>query len=1067
MATVALTKIKFNKELRPDKSFLEEVWNVVSSKQMKSSHKLFLNGSYPLSERGTVPLELALDASKLMGSVVFSMVLKISASTNNIPDSSIDCLSFSASCVLSCLFEVADILDQVNRYEALNFAGTSPSLSRKLILPNAVECTRVISRIACLAAKVFLRAREVLASENFSDKRFFGRSISSMVLTGIKTTLSAIVQSIDTGSAGDAAFSSCIGLIRATIQVELIGFGDLCTKTQSKVDGEQLEIPKHTDPAQDNEYGAIDDEAFLDIDLDGLIAQHHGADANHNVDSDSLWDFFLLILKQSKPSTRFAVKDFTSSQNKQLSSSGMALVHRQAEKICTVLAFLSSIRPQEKLLFFYGEQCRLGLAQDFPYLRSLGQCFSVELCSLANTYGLCDKHVHSNIEGVFSYFLEAILDSSILALFPSSNFDLLFIKNGCIKSARKRVMNASRRAEEWSQKVQDFDVDAYGITYRISRLSPEEFGTSFLARHLWTFGNNLSKCLERNHQNTYCALQISRILRIVDPIMLNAEHNDEIMSALGVTPRASLERECLKRLLVVTAFFKLLDDSQLESNSIMVKGASVAIHFMLEHLQFVSDTVEYHERVTTERGGRRSGNRRSGNPAAYALQRAYSEMSVACLSVFLKVYKPNTRTKLCKYAAFVKNSLMAPSLDYNLRLKVAMQTSASRTSDPEFHINFHAMTPILGGRGDDGGSPLSLTDDIRRATLHRLNDVFASFANPSEAILFLEAGVMVPSTSLAIGCFLSCSHPQQDPKRSSLQEAIDVFLGPLLVESNQMAQLRCYTFESFLLRKLYFSGLKQNVVVGAMNMLLGMLSISWDMRSKEDFQIGLERGKYFCVADVVKIAKATISCLRDTICGATVNECIVELSFKIAHYLFRLSILIPAGSNGRMGSCSYKLLEWAQYQSFIVDGGQVDSFSARQLSGSFIWKYALWMNEIGFGMTDSSKCQTCLSYIKSLGKGGTLFTQNTASGLNTNEEVSQLTDALCEIEAGLTKKNILSSQGVTVPAVKNRYRKMAPERQDTLEGKQSWTMKNRSAVIALKGIKAQIIEVQVLNRPSA
>ena len=1048
-----------------------QLWSSVSVKQMKNSQEELANRSRSLSGRELVPVELALDASKLMSSTVFSMVhvCKTSISTIGTSADCIDCLAFSASCTLSCLFEVTNILVQVNKYEVLNFAGTSASFNRQLNLPNAVECARVICRIASLTTMIFWRANEILASRDISETRFFlnERSVSSMVFAGINITLSAIVQSIDIGSVGDAAFISCTALIRATIQVELLGFSDLNMNNQSVADSGQLEKIKNVDQAHDSEYGDIDDEAFLDIDLDGLIARNRDASSDaetNSLDSDSLWDFLLLVLQQSKPSERFAVKDFTSFQNQQLSSGGTALVHRHAEKICTVLAYLSSIRPQENLLFFYDGQYRLGITQDLPYFRSLGQCFSVELCALANTHNVCDKHVQSNIESILSYFLEALLDSSILALFPSSNYELLFVKNGCVKSARKRVKKAGSRAEEWSCKVKDLDADAYGITRRRRKLSPEEFGNSFLVKNLWDFCNNLSNSLERNHLNAGGALQITKTLRIVDPTKLDTDDDNDITSAIQSTPRASLERECLKRLLVVTGFFKLLDDTQSEPGSIVIQGVSVAIHFMLEHLQFVSDTVEYHERVASERGGNSSGN-----PVAYALQRAYSEMSVACFSVFLKVYKPNVRTKLCKYAAFVKNSVLAPSLDYNLRLKMIMQTVAASPNDPESHIHFNATSPSFDRIDDSGVSPISFTDDIRRATLHRMNDVFASFATPSEAILFLEAGIMVPSTSLAIGRFLSCGYLQQDTTRSSLQEAIDsvLGLGQFMYVSNRIAQLRRYTFESFLLRKLYFSGLKPNVVIGAMNMLLGMFSISWENRTNEDFQIGLKRGKYFCVADAVKIAKAIMSCLRDTICETTVNECIVELSYKIAHCLFRLNVYIPGGTNCRKESRYCKLLEWAQCQSLVVDGGEKANFSALQLGGSFIWKFALWMNEIGFDMIDSTKLQACSSYMASLGKGEKLFTQGAASGLIANEEISHLTKALSEIEAGLMKKNILSAQGVAVPPVKNRYKKMAPESKDSHERKQSWTMKNRNVVVAMKSIKAQIIEVQICNKPNA
>ena len=447
--------------------------------------------------------------------------------------------------------------------------------------------------------------------------------------------------------------------------------------------------------------------------------------------SSSLYSYYL------QPSQRFADPSRASSSNQssgKLSTSGRILVATNAGAICSSIAALTSLRTPGSIHFkasfedfFRGHrsayhaadhQSRMG---DLAYLKNLGQCFSFELCRYSRISPTCQSVVRSGLEHIINHFLEALVDPEILHRLPSSNKAIISRLGG--PKAQEMEVKYLKRMLRRSPSGDQEDDEAIG-----ARLIDNEMfdspGPAFMASRLWSFGRLLGNLIEEISPTDQEVARIGKVLSKPGGD-LEGDAADSSRNSLALVPLISMERECMKRVVMLRSIVSVLSEDHIIGRA-ATNAISLLTKNVLQNIYYLSAAVEYNERRT---GGWEANPNADPEDLyerarALALQHAYGEVASSFFAWLLyQGAHSNNLHRLNPTVIVLKDVLLRTSL---------LKSSTNFCSALEAH-NSKSIPPyvfdVLASKGGSSSGNGWLAEDLFDGLGRRYHELIAYAAD--------------------------------------------------------------------------------------------------------------------------------------------------------------------------------------------------------------------------------------------------------------------------------------------------------------------------------------------------
>ena len=219
------------------------------------------------------------------------------------------------------------------------------------------------------------------------------------------------------------------------------------------------------------------------------------------------------------------------------------------------------------------------------HLQQCAMCFSCELLILSK-FSRCKALVMQNMKKILHYLFAAFVDSDALSLFPSCNLALLEKLDGNLSRSKGNDLLSSAQIH-LPVPYQHPDQESYKIKRRSGEYV-DTAGPTYTSKNIWTFLQNVGYVLaSATPYDINCPKFTWQSLKLVGATIvnvLNKLRSDE-KDLLELLPQVSVERECLKRLVV----FQALLSTPLRKDDTIVGGiCTVVLTSIIEHLYYLS-----------------------------------------------------------------------------------------------------------------------------------------------------------------------------------------------------------------------------------------------------------------------------------------------------------------------------------------------------------------------------------------------------------------------------------------------------------------------------------------------
>ena len=349
-------------------------------------------------------------------------------------------------------------------------------------------------------------------------------------------------------------------------------------------------------------FGGIDDDALMAIDLDNINGTSDITEGTkraqriHDVCFKYVWEFlldslragkvstfeflqqvrqfpFLLLLTPptlaSQPSIRYAINQ-TSRHNKgsntaQFTNTGKAVCATHSGGICALIASLctvpelfainesnlrsmiESLLPRNALSSFNTTTNKFSI--DDEYLNDARECLCSELCHVAKFGKNCMKIIDHMADAVIlRTFLSAATNANVINEFPSFNKGIM-IKIGGIQSKEKEDRSLSKALKKLESHSNNHP-DAEGQSVQRHILDHcDTPGSIYMSSHFWRFCADLGIVLHSTAKDRP-ACERSFMLELGSSCLAD-DSSFFASNSLKSLPQSSLERECLKRVILL------------------------------------------------------------------------------------------------------------------------------------------------------------------------------------------------------------------------------------------------------------------------------------------------------------------------------------------------------------------------------------------------------------------------------------------------------------------------------------------------------------------------------------
>lgn len=274
-----------------DENLRKQVWQIVSSQSLRQDQEYIMNGRCGQEPARSEEFLLSLTASKVMIALAF-LHLGV-GSSDEVPlgtDTKDNCLTFIVSCVAASLDSICNIFMAENKRS--NDVVLFPAQEGESydFRPTVAMCIESVGNVCTWLSALLSRARHTLSQRPTSSNlheavRHLGRHCFQMFIPTIEVAFTCLIQAKQADANSDMSVRSTLAVLRNAIGLvhEANKSGEVAETVPDLSSGNALQASNGTSSmgnsttngATDDSdlFGGLDDDAFMNIDLDNLTGQ--------------------------------------------------------------------------------------------------------------------------------------------------------------------------------------------------------------------------------------------------------------------------------------------------------------------------------------------------------------------------------------------------------------------------------------------------------------------------------------------------------------------------------------------------------------------------------------------------------------------------------------------------------------------------------------------------------------------------------------------------------------------------------------------------------------------------
>jgi hypothetical protein len=486
-----------------------------------------------------------------------------------------------------------------------------------------------------------------------------------------------------------------------------------------------------------------------------------------------------------------------------------------------------------------------------------------------------------NIKKILHYLLAGLVDSDALSLFPSCNLSLLEKLGGHLSRSKGNDL-LSRVQIHLPLTYQHPDQESYKIKRRSGEYV-DTAGPSYTSKNIWTFLQNVGDVLaSASPYDINCPNFTWQSLKLIGATIVNVlkKLRSDEKDKLELLPQVSVERECLKRLVVFQA---LLSTPQRKDDTIVGGVCTIVLTSIIEHLYYLSG-IEI-ELEDQRKIGCDDFDTRYQRAKTLAFHHAYTDLSGTLMTLMLRsntvwdciVIRDLVRSDLI-LSAFrgeldIRRSIDAFATKLNLRLR-----KKSTTKGPsQFVSDSLAMSFYRHASNIVAYIASCEVTDIYRALF--FNSLLQGL--PLKGTDIIDS--LISSVSLRLNLTSEAVGTHSDISPDGLERAIDNLMLCAEVERiddiahlESIIRLREWVVNGFLAARLSSEGTSPPHVLMSLKLLSGIVKVFSSCGIVERQKICDKGGNLTSIATYTKLLYSLKECLCTAIKSSMDVEFIAE-----------------------------------------------------------------------------------------------------------------------------------------------------------------------------------------------
>lgn len=821
------------------------------------------------------------------------------------------CFIRSVSFILASLMSTCEIL---NFRLDCNFTCSHSDLEECF---NALSCGFLWLSTIISYGKLILEANatkinDILQSPLGRLANWVVRKVIPIALSCLKLIANTVKETRSTRS----CFLLCLSLIRGSISYQLVS-EDISKRNIVEEDNSTTE----TDVSM---LGGLSDEMLMSINLDGLVGGSNYKEETDYV--DYLVDFLLEALIQAKVGTiiyyfaliqvlysslsyrfnYFAMQpsaNFKHDMNNQFSSCGKIVCFKNAGAICSTIASFCEVETKKNSRFQHvvamissnslsAEMDSNFFRSDIIYMQQLRQYFGFEVTKLMNRKTSRIILNEYSVSFLLKTFIEALLDANALNIFATSNYKIMADVGGKKSEEREKKL-----AQRLMASVEETSRDEIDIDYDLEKRSLHRFKNQpglFVAKYLWTFASNLGILLKTG--------SMDQIVEVGNAILdkeygMEASVHELCEDVLGSLSLVSMERQCMKRFMVLRKVFCALINSDRENQqeNLINDIFATTIKQMFQELDMIAKGTQCNNNDLDHKHSYNSAKLR-------ALQNAYSHLLVTTASWLVRQISLKHKSLYRGYTQLLFDDLLFPSLQLG-------QSNQYLTRSNENIVRFD-FAPQLFGPGNKNSS-LSL--DLFNATNRHVRELVIYAANIESkddrstkfyGLMRSTFRTTQPNTKIIVNLLpaLVSNIEYENINGTSLSIAIDLYFSLVSMSASNLIQgeerliqqFRTYAVQYFARNLSSKDNNKKMVMIDHLIEILDMASLRCKKKNESNFAIIIEdcvdKGYLHFKDNICHIVYGLSSCIEYSIYSPSESLLVMMKALVCLEHLLQIKI---------------------------------------------------------------------------------------------------------------------------------------------------------------------------------
>ena len=465
---------------------------------------------------------------------------------------------------------------------------------------------------------------------------------------------------------------------------------------------------------------------------------------------------------------------------------------------------------------------------------------------------------------ILHYLFAAFVDSDALSLFPSCNLALLEKLDGHLSRSKGNDLLSSAQIH-LPVPYQHPDQESYKIKRRSGEYV-DTAGPTYTSKNIWTFLQNVGDVLaSATPYDINCPNFTWQSLKLVGATIvnvLNKLRSDE-KDLLELLPQVSVERECLKRLVV----FQALLSTPLRKDDTIVGGiCTVVLTSIIEHLYYLSG-IEI-ELEDQRKIGCDDFDARYQRAKTLAFHHAYTDLSGTLMTLILR---SNTVWD-CIIRDLVRSDLILSAFRGELDIRRSIDAFATKlnlcrrkksTKGPTQYVSDSLAMSFYRHTSDIVAyiASCEVTDIYRALFFNSLLQGLTLKGTDVIDSLILSVSLRLNLTSEAVGTHTDISPDGLERALDNLMLCAEVDRIDDIAHLESIIRLREWILNGFLAARLSSEGTSPPHVLMSLKLLSGIVKVFSSCRIVARQKICDKSGNLTSIATYTKLLYSLKECL--------------------------------------------------------------------------------------------------------------------------------------------------------------------------------------------------------------